>query len=91
MFLDIQKYTRKLKIKRYFLSNPIMKNYTQKGGSNLGGTGLRNASLFSPPGKPAPSVTVFKELVLQDLQRVNFKRERLKNHEEGIASLCKRK
>lgn len=52
---------------------------------------MRNASLFNPPGKPAPSITVFKELVLCDLQQIKFKRECQKDINEGIASLCERK
>lgn len=55
------------------------------------GTGLRNASLFNPPVKPAPSISVFKEFVLQALQRVQFKKEYQKDIHEGIESLCKRK
>lgn len=60
IFLDVQKYTRKLSIKRYFLTNPIMRNYTQAEKENLGGMGLRNASLFNPHGKPASRVKITK-------------------------------
>lgn len=67
MFLDMQKYIRKLSIKRYFLSNPNIRNHSQTGSQISKGTGLKNASLFNPPGKLAPNLVVFKDLVLQDL------------------------
>lgn len=90
MFIEVQKYVRKLSIKLYFLSNPITRDGNQYAGGNARGTGLRNASLFNLPGKPAPSTTMFKELVLHDLQ-VQFKKEHQKDINEGIASLCERK
>lgn len=48
MFLDVQKYIRKLSIKRYFVSNPITRNHCQTGSQTPKGTGLRNVSLFNP-------------------------------------------
>lgn len=91
MFLDVQKYIRKLSIKHYFLSNPIEKNYSRIGEQPSKGTGLKNASLFNPPGKLAPSLSVFKDLVLHDLLQVNFKKGHSESVKEGVAFLCQRK
>lgn len=52
---------------------------------------MRNASLFNPPGNPAPNISVFKELVIQDLQRVHFKKEHQKDIHENVESLCQKK
>lgn len=72
MFIDIQKHVRKLSITWHFLSNTINIPIHRAINMETKGTCLRNASLFNPPDKPAPSITVFKNLVLQEIQRVQF-------------------
>lgn len=89
--IDVQKYVRKLNIKRYFLTIPRGTNAVHRDKSS--GTSLRNASIFNPPGKSAPSIGAFKDLVLQDLQEVAFKNRKKQQSivTEGIKSLCDRK
>lgn len=70
-----------MRIKRHFLVMP-------KGKDNWvrpPGTGLRNTSIFNPPGKQPPNNGVFKELVLLDLQKVFFKNNKQQSIDnEGI-------
>lgn len=57
-------------------------------------SGLSNPSLFNPPGSLAPSVQVFKNLVLEDLEKLsrNKKRVYIKSEvKKGLEMLCERK
>lgn len=70
-FIDMQKYIRKISIKRYFRSQPprLMEKIT----GGVRHSGLSNAFLFNPPGHVPPSVLVFKDLVLKDLDKLKIK------------------
>lgn len=70
--MDVHKFVRKLNIKRYMASKP-----TQSVGitsNEFHHSGLSNASLFNPPGAMAPSLKVFKDVVLRDLEQLPLKR-----------------
>lgn len=90
-FIDVQKYVRKLNIKRHFLSIPKGTSIVNR--VKPSGTGLRNASTFNPPRNPAPTIVVFKDLVLQDLQKVVFKNYKKQQSiaTDSIKTLCERK
>ena len=70
--MDTYKSIRKLNIKRYMLSNPIAQ--TQPIATDFRHTGLSNASLYNPPGGTAPSIKVFRDIVLRDLDRLPIKK-----------------
>lgn len=54
-------------------------------------SGLSNASLFNPPGALAPSLKVFRDVVLRDLDQMHIKNVRtIKDLEAGLDSLCNR-
>lgn len=67
--MDIHNYIRKLNIKRYLLSNPIKDPQILR--EDVRHSGLSNASLFNPPGSLAPSLGVFRELVVKDLETLS--------------------
>lgn len=89
-FIDVQKYTRKLNIKRYVLSNPARQ--LSREASVVTHSGLRNASLFNPPSTGAPNVTVFRDLVLKDLANLNVRSAQTQhNIKVGLEALMNRK
>lgn len=54
--------------------------------------GLTNASLFNPPGGLAPSLKIFRDVLIRDLEAIEIKKARLnKTLQEGLDSLCKNK
>lgn len=81
-FIDVHKCVHKINIKRHFIMNPIENRSPVTSTSlpqvNLGGdtrtrhTKFSNASWFNPPGFVAPSVQVFKDMVLKDLEALKF-------------------
>lgn len=84
--MDIHKYVRTINIKRYLVSIPnrqsglIQQKYQH--------SGLANASTLNPPGGLAPSLRVFTDIVIRDLEsikNINCKME--KELEEGLDSL----
>lgn len=89
--MDVHKFTRKLHIKRYMLSNPmngvgnVMRGEYQH-------SNLSNASLFNPPGPVAPAIRVFRDVVLRDLEQIRVKKANLhKDLQVGLESLCHNK
>lgn len=71
-FIDIQKYVRKLNVQRYIISNPTRSQNEVT--SHILHSGLSNPSLFNPPGPTAPSIKVFRDLVLQDVDKLPMKK-----------------
>lgn len=89
-YMDIHKYTRRLNIKRYLLTNPI--NTLNNNHTNVKHSGLANASLFNPPGGLPASIKVFRDLLLRDLESIKSKNIKMsKDLESGLDQLCKRK
>lgn len=72
-FIDVQKCIHKLSIQRHFLTQPPRSSTLTAGDGNVH-SGLSNPSLFNPPGSIAPSINVFRSLVLQDLDKLPNKR-----------------
>lgn len=88
--MDVHKYVRKLNIKRYMLSNPIVDRSTTN--SEFHHSNLSNASLFNPPGALAPSLRVFRDVVLRDLELIKTKKIKMQRDlEAGLDSLCANK
>lgn len=58
VFMDIQKYIRKLNSKCHLISNPIVTCRSEDDG--IRHSGLANASLFNPPGILAPFIGDFQ-------------------------------
>lgn len=55
-------------------------------------TNLANATLFNPPGSLAPSIRVFCDVVLKDLEGIKVSKVRMqKDLENGLESLCSNK
>lgn len=89
-YIDIHKFVRKLSIKRYISSNPIPDS--QPPANSFRHSGLTNASLFNSPGALAPSLKVFRDVVLRDFDQVPI--NRVKTDREfvaGLDSLCEKK
>lgn len=87
--MDIHKYTRKLNIKRYMLSNPIN---PQEKNSNIRHSGLANALLFNPPGGLPASIKVFRDILLRDLDCLKMKHTKMsKDLQTGLDLLCNQK
>lgn len=87
--MDVQKYIRKVNIKRYFLSQATTTSLIETDGVRH--SGLRNASLFNPPGFMPPSISVFKELVLKDLDKLKIRKYyKDTRFHEGLESLKQR-
>ncbi|XP_077341766.1 suppressor of cytokine signaling 5 isoform X1 [Lithobates pipiens] len=88
--MDIHKFVRRLNIKRYMLGNPIQEN--NRSSPVFQHSGLANASLFNPPGTLAPSIKVFRDLVLKDLDGMIIKKCKLRGDlQKGLDSLCNNK
>lgn len=55
-------------------------------------SGLSNASLFNPPGALAPSIRVFRDVLLKDLDEMPIKKVRSNPvFSAGLDSLCDNK
>lgn len=89
MYIDIQKYTRKLNIKKYLLSRPP--STLNKGvelGRGVQHSDLRNKSLFNPPSTNNEHIEVFKKMVIKDLEQLKFSRISESQHiQQGIKQL----
>lgn len=82
--MDIHKYTRKLNVKRYMLSNPISTNGTNS--TNIRHSGLANASLFNPLCGLSSSIRVFRDVLLK-VKQVKM----AKDLQLGLGQLCNQK
>lgn len=90
-YMDVHKFVRKLYIKRYLTVNPITSISNQSNSGYLH-SGLANASLFNPPGVLAPSLNVFRDVILRDLESLKVNKARnSKIMQEGLDSLCQNK
>ena len=90
MYMDVHKYVRKVNIKRYFASIPG--NTGTRVQQEYHHSGLSNASTFNPSGVMAPSLRVFRDVVLRDLDKIKISKFKMnKNLEEGLETLCKNK
>lgn len=92
-YIGIQKYIRKINIKKY-----MMNNLWKPGNSRIEITQpevhstLRNASLFNPQITNNQNVEVFKNLVLQDIDQIKIKKAADPIHiRNGIKRLTERK
>lgn len=93
MFIDVQKFTRKLSIQRHFLAQPprltpaeevsTFKNVTPSEDGYVH-SGLSNLSLFNPPGTITPSIQVFRSLVLQDLEKLSHPKKKYQSGTKAI-------
>lgn len=68
-FIGAQKVIRKLNIQRHFIINSTKPSHTDERRGTVH-SGLANPSLFNPPGPIAPSINVFWDLVLKDLDHL---------------------
>lgn len=88
--MDIHKYVRKINIKRHFATIPV-----RQAGSvqQYQHSGLANALTFNPPsGVLAPSLKVFRDVMLRDLESIKSINPKMDNQlEEGLDSLCNNK
>ena len=87
-YVSVQKYIRNLNLKKYFLSNPVIKN-------NIAVTShhstLRNKSVFNPQYTDTKHLDVFRNLVCKDLDSLRIKKVKDSQCiQRGIASLEKR-
>lgn len=72
------------------MSNPIKTG--RIGQSDVQHSNLANASLFNPPGRLTPSVRVFRDVLLRDLEKIKIKKTKLnKSLQTGLDQLCKEK
>lgn len=75
MYVDIQKYTRKLNIKKYMLTKPPNIHTTELDTpGRIIHSNLRNKSLFNPPAQNNEHIEVFNRMVTQELNQLKFKR-----------------
>lgn len=87
--MDIHKFVRKLNIKRYMAGMP---SNNQVMATEFVHSGLSNASLFNPPGTLVPSLRVFCDVLIRDLELMEVKKARMnKTLQEGLDSLCNNK
>lgn len=87
--MDVHKFAPKLNIKSYMSSNPVKTNGLTS--LEFRHSGLSNASLFNPPGALDPSLKVFRDVVLRDLDKLPVKRVRTNmDMSAGLDSLCKK-
>ena len=90
-FIDVQKFVRKMNIQRYFTSNPCRPSLPEVT-TEIIHTGLSNPSLFNPSCPIAPSVKVFRDLVIKDLEELPVKRNYSDpNIKLGLKTLCERR
>lgn len=88
-FIDVHKYTRKLNVKRYFLSKPVSYQPTET--STVVHSGLANVSLFRPPGNISPNIAIFRDLVIKTWKKMRFKKKEVpRDIKDGIEKICKR-
>lgn len=88
--MDIHKFIRRLNIKRYMASSPIQDKRILP--TNFQHSGLANASQFNPPGTLAPSLKVFSDVVLRDLDQLPAKKVKTdRDVVAGLNSLCENK
>lgn len=75
MYVDIQKYTRRLNIKKYMLNKPpvLERNVTENTGTIVH-TQLRNTSVFNPQVSNNEHIQVFNRMATQDIERLKIKR-----------------
>lgn len=71
--MDVHKFVRKLSIKRYMSNRTIRSNNSVS--TNILHSGL-SASLFNPPGVLAPTLRVFRDVVLRDLEALEKKKSK---------------
>lgn len=73
--MDVHKYVRRINVKRHFAS------ITAKPGElvqhEFQHSGLANASTFNPPGVLAPSLKVFRDVVLRDLESIKVTNQKM--------------
>lgn len=58
-FIDLHKYIPKINIKRNMITNPFRSN--KMASTDIRNTSLPSASLFDPPMKLAPSISIFSD------------------------------
>lgn len=75
MYVDIQKYTRKLNIKKYMLNHtPNNKHDRVETPGRIIHSKLQNKSLFNPPVSNNQHIEVFNQMVIQDLEKLKIKK-----------------
>lgn len=85
-YVGVQKFIRKLNIKKYFALNPV-----EKTAINEKFTGLRNNSVFNPFVANNKYVDLFKKLVNTELEQLPIKKvHEHRNFKKGLESLEKR-
>lgn len=73
MYVDIQKYTRRLNIKKYMLNKtPNTLNGRSDTPGRIVHSQLRNKSLFNPPFHNNEQIEVFNQMVVQDLEKLKI-------------------
>lgn len=78
LHVDIQKYTRKLNIKKYMLNKTVATNVDNRGLIDTPGrvthSQLRNKSLFNPPVHNNQHIEVFNKMVTQEVDKISVRR-----------------
>lgn len=89
-YISIQKYIRKLNIKKYLIEKPINASTTQS--NSVVHSNLRNRSTYNPKPKDNTHIEVFKNLVTEEIKHLTVKkREEPRIIKTGIQKLIKRK
>lgn len=91
VFVDVQKYIRKLSIKRHFLSKAADRNFISYHDTSYVHTNLRNASTFNPPLANNNKVNLFRDLVLKELEEKKLPPRQYMDGMEGVKTLCENK
>ena len=90
--MDVHKFSRKLSMKRFFLSKPAIASTNINTDVEIQHSNLSNASLFNPPGGMAPNIKVFRDVLLRDLEKIDVRKTKLnKSLQAGFDQLCEEK
>ena len=90
-YVSVQKYIRNLNLKKYFLSNPVMRNAPAVAPKPSNHSTLRNKSVFNPQHTDTKHLDVFRNLVCKDLDSLQIKKVKDSQCiQRGITSLEKR-
>ena len=73
-YVDIKKFTRKLNIKKYMLTQPITYQAVPNMPGRVEHSQLRNKSLFNPQVVNNQHIEVFSKMVLKDLDQLKVKK-----------------
>lgn len=91
VYIDLQKFVRKLNIKKFFALNRKEKNQANQQIPYYKHSNLRNNSIFNPKTQQNESLVVFKKMVERDLRKINPNKTRNTNIWNTIKEIEKKK